>query len=597
MSWVMRSPSLLAGGEILRERRVLGQRGEQLAQQQAGALDVASRVLDERRQGGVRASSEQAHPQRCARFDGSASDSSRVSSSFTTSSRVDHDFATSCGRRPRRRYGRGGLSRQREHPVCGRTGDQARRGPGARHRPRADAVGARVRAARRDGQPGRRDRHARRAVRDGLGRRAARRRSLGRRVREQAARQARGRRCPTAASSTPTPDSATASSRSPREAAGGDALADDVHEPRADGAVAIHEMFTSSTGRLESSRQHRSAGGCACSAVQKSSQRRSVNKNKIGALAGVARCSHSASPRAAAQQLHQLVRARPPQAARRRRSPAPARRSPPRSTSSGPRRSLGPDGQLPGRRLRRGHHLAGGQDRRLRRQRPAAEARQNSRRSKRSGPSSRSRCSWARSPSPTTCPASRAGLKLDGTTIADIYLGKIKTWNDPEIKALNPGVTLPSTPITVIHRSDSSGTTAGFTGFLAAVDPEFKSKVGEGKDVQWPTGTGAKGNAGVAGAVQQTHRRGRLRRAGLRAAAQIHLRVGQEQGGQLRRADARLDQRRCGRRRRCRRTSASKSQTPPRPRPTRSPRRRSSSSTRTCARRASPAANRPPRAS
>lgn len=101
-------------------------------------------------------------------------------------------------------------------------------------------------------------------------------------------------------------------------------------------------------------------------------------------------------------------------------------------------------------------------------------------------------------------PGVKSGLKLDGTTIANIYLGKIKTWNDPEIKALNPGVTLPSTSITVIHRSDSSGTTAGFTGFLAKVDPEFKSKVGEGKDVQWPTGTGAKGNAGVAGAVQQT---------------------------------------------------------------------------------------------
>jgi phosphate transport system substrate-binding protein len=101
-------------------------------------------------------------------------------------------------------------------------------------------------------------------------------------------------------------------------------------------------------------------------------------------------------------------------------------------------------------------------------------------------------------------PGVKTGLKLDGKTIADIYLGKVKTWDDPEIKALNPGVTLPSTAITVIHRSDSSGTTAGFTGFLAAVDPEFKSKVGEGKDVQWPTGTGAKGNAGVAGAVQQT---------------------------------------------------------------------------------------------
>jgi phosphate transport system substrate-binding protein len=101
-------------------------------------------------------------------------------------------------------------------------------------------------------------------------------------------------------------------------------------------------------------------------------------------------------------------------------------------------------------------------------------------------------------------PGVKTGLKLDGKTIADIYLGKVKTWNDPEIKALNPGVSLPSTAITVIHRSDSSGTTSGFTSFLAAVDPEFKSKVGEGKEVPWPTGTGAKGNAGVAGAVQQT---------------------------------------------------------------------------------------------
>ena len=102
-------------------------------------------------------------------------------------------------------------------------------------------------------------------------------------------------------------------------------------------------------------------------------------------------------------------------------------------------------------------------------------------------------------------PGVKSGLKLDGTTIADIYLGKIKTWNDPAIKALNPGVTLPSTAITVIHRSDSSGTSAGFTGFLAAVDPEWLSKVGPGsKEPAWPTGTGAKGNAGVAGAVEQT---------------------------------------------------------------------------------------------
>jgi phosphate transport system substrate-binding protein len=97
-----------------------------------------------------------------------------------------------------------------------------------------------------------------------------------------------------------------------------------------------------------------------------------------------------------------------------------------------------------------------------------------------------------------------SGLKLDGKTIADIFLGKVKTWNDPEIKALNPGVQLPSTAITVVHRSDSSGTTAGFTAFLSSESPEFKSKVGEEKEVPWPTGTGAKGNAGVAGAVKQT---------------------------------------------------------------------------------------------
>jgi phosphate transport system substrate-binding protein len=101
-------------------------------------------------------------------------------------------------------------------------------------------------------------------------------------------------------------------------------------------------------------------------------------------------------------------------------------------------------------------------------------------------------------------PGVQTGLKLDGKTIADIYMGKVKAWNDAEIKALNPGASLPSTPITDIYRSDSSGTTAGFTSFLAAVDPEFKTKVGEGKVVQWPTGTGAKGNAGVAGSVQQT---------------------------------------------------------------------------------------------
>jgi phosphate transport system substrate-binding protein len=95
------------------------------------------------------------------------------------------------------------------------------------------------------------------------------------------------------------------------------------------------------------------------------------------------------------------------------------------------------------------------------------------------------------------------GVKLDGKTIADIYLGKVKKWNDPEIASQNSGMSLPSSNITVVHRSDSSGTTKGFTTFLSNYSPEWKSKVGADKDVKWPTGTGAKGNAGVAAAVKQ----------------------------------------------------------------------------------------------
>jgi phosphate transport system substrate-binding protein len=98
----------------------------------------------------------------------------------------------------------------------------------------------------------------------------------------------------------------------------------------------------------------------------------------------------------------------------------------------------------------------------------------------------------------------KSGLKLDGPTIANIFLGKIKTWDDPAIKTLNPGMSLPSTSITVIHRSDSSGTTDGFTKFLTATSPQWASSVGHGKDVKWPTGTGGKGNSGVAAAVKQT---------------------------------------------------------------------------------------------
>jgi phosphate transport system substrate-binding protein len=96
------------------------------------------------------------------------------------------------------------------------------------------------------------------------------------------------------------------------------------------------------------------------------------------------------------------------------------------------------------------------------------------------------------------------GLKLDGTTVADIFLGNIEKWNDPAIAKLNPGAKLPDTAITVAHRSDESGTTKLFTEFLSDSNPTWKSKVGSDKTVKWPTGTGAKGNDGVAGAIKQT---------------------------------------------------------------------------------------------
>jgi phosphate transport system substrate-binding protein len=98
----------------------------------------------------------------------------------------------------------------------------------------------------------------------------------------------------------------------------------------------------------------------------------------------------------------------------------------------------------------------------------------------------------------------KSGLKLDGKTVADIYLGKVKTWNDPEIASQNSGTKLPDTKITVIHRSDSSGTTKGFTQFLADYSPEWNGGPGVDKEIKWPTGQGAKGNDGVAAAVKQT---------------------------------------------------------------------------------------------
>jgi phosphate transport system substrate-binding protein len=95
-------------------------------------------------------------------------------------------------------------------------------------------------------------------------------------------------------------------------------------------------------------------------------------------------------------------------------------------------------------------------------------------------------------------------LKFDGPTIADIYLGKIKSWNDPRIKDLNPGVNFPSTPIIPVHRSDGSGTTYIFADYLSKVSPEWKQKVGVSTSVNWPVGLGAKGSEGVSGQVERT---------------------------------------------------------------------------------------------
>jgi phosphate transport system substrate-binding protein len=94
-------------------------------------------------------------------------------------------------------------------------------------------------------------------------------------------------------------------------------------------------------------------------------------------------------------------------------------------------------------------------------------------------------------------------LHLTGPMLADIYAGKIKNWNDPAIAKLNPGLKLPSSAITVVHRSDGSGTTFNFTHFLGQVSPNWKSSVGEGTSVNWPTGVGGKGNEGVAAYVKQ----------------------------------------------------------------------------------------------
>ncbi len=94
-------------------------------------------------------------------------------------------------------------------------------------------------------------------------------------------------------------------------------------------------------------------------------------------------------------------------------------------------------------------------------------------------------------------------MKLTGPVVADIYLGKITKWNAPEIAALNPGMKLPATEITVVHRADGSGTSFLFTDYLSKTSPEFKTKIGAGTAVKWAVGVGGKGNEGVAANVQR----------------------------------------------------------------------------------------------
>lgn len=95
-------------------------------------------------------------------------------------------------------------------------------------------------------------------------------------------------------------------------------------------------------------------------------------------------------------------------------------------------------------------------------------------------------------------------LRFSPATIADIFLGKITTWDDERIKSDNPGIALPATPLTVVHRSDGSGTSAIFTNYLCKVSPEWKERVGEGTSPSFPVGLGGKGNEGVTGQIKQT---------------------------------------------------------------------------------------------
>ncbi|WP_414643286.1 phosphate ABC transporter substrate-binding protein PstS [Bradyrhizobium barranii] len=92
-------------------------------------------------------------------------------------------------------------------------------------------------------------------------------------------------------------------------------------------------------------------------------------------------------------------------------------------------------------------------------------------------------------------------IRFTGQMLADIYLGKLRSWNDPAIRAINPDIRLPNTPITVVHRTDGSGTTFNWSNYLSKVSPQWKTSVGDGTSVEWPLGLGGKGNDGVASLV------------------------------------------------------------------------------------------------
>ncbi len=101
-------------------------------------------------------------------------------------------------------------------------------------------------------------------------------------------------------------------------------------------------------------------------------------------------------------------------------------------------------------------------------------------------------------------PGLKSGVKMSGDVVSKIFLGTIKKWNDPALTALNPDLKLPSLDISVVHRSDGSGTSFIFTSYLSAVSPDWQAKVGAGTSVNWPTGAGGKGSEGVAALVKQT---------------------------------------------------------------------------------------------